>query len=211
MKNLDKFKIGNKEVISLNNGDEYTYKLVSFIAREKKAYDYYNRKKDENEFTKNDEEKIEGKPSTYSLENISGNIIALYYYCEKLDKDNINNNNNDNLPQTNPSSVNGDSQISDVKNISVTNNFIFGNINNGNPNINGIQIRNDLRIGLNNNLNNINTSSDNNMNRNSHSQNQIPRISPHNNNNNDRNSSSSNNVRNNSDNNNRFEESNPRK
>jgi len=210
MKNLDKFKIGNKEVISLNNGDEYTYKLVSFIAREKKAYDYYNRKKDENEFTKNDEEKIEGKPSTYSLENISGNIIALYYYCEKLDKDNINNNNNDNLPQTNPSSVNGDSQISDVKNISVTNNFIFGNINNNkNPNINGIQIQNNIQVGSNNNLNNIKISSDNNMNRNFHSQNQMPRISP--NINNDRNSSSSNNVRNNSDNNNRFEESNPRK
>ena len=211
MKNLDKLKIGKEEVISLDDGDEYIYKLVSFIAREKGAYDYYNRKKSENEFTKNDEEKIKGKPSTYSLENISGNIIALYYYCEKLDKDNINNNNNDNLPQTNPSSVNGDSQISDVKNISVTNNFIFGNINNGNPNINGIQIQNNLQIGLNNNTN---TSNDNNMNRNSHSQNQIPRISPHNNNNNDRNSSSINNVRNNnyiSDNNNRRDEPNPRK
>ena len=213
MKNLDKLKIGKKEVISLDDGDEYIYKLVSFIAKEKGAYDYYNRKKSENEFTKNDEEKIKDKPSTYSLENISGNIIALYYYCEKLDKENINNNNNDNLPQTNPSSVNGDSQSLDGQNILVTNNIIFGNINNNkNPNINGIQIQNNIQVGSNNNLNNIKISSDNNMNRNFHSQNQMPRISP--NNNNDRNSSSSINVRTNnfiSGNNNRFEEPNPRK
>ena len=44
--------------------------------------------------------------SIAGLEKISGNIIALYYYCEELDKDNINNNNNDNLPPTNPTSVN---------------------------------------------------------------------------------------------------------
>jgi len=88
MKNLDKLKIGKKEVISLNDKHEYIYKLVSFIAKEKGAYDYYNRKKNENEFTKNDEEKIKDKPSTYSLEKISGNIIALYYYCEKLDIEN---------------------------------------------------------------------------------------------------------------------------
>ena len=56
--------------------------------KEKGAYNYYNRKKSENEFTKNDEEKIKDKPSTYSLEKISGNIIALYYYCEKLDIEN---------------------------------------------------------------------------------------------------------------------------
>ena len=209
MKNLDKFKIGKEEVISLNNGDEYTYKLVSFIAREKKAYDYYNRKKDENEFTKNDEEKIKGKPSTYSLENISGNIIALYYYCEKLDKDNINNNNNDNLPPTNPTSVNGDNQSLNSQNFSFINNIIIDNINNENPN-NGIQIQNNLQVRFNNNNNNI--SSDNNMNRNFHSQNQMPRISPNNNNNS--NSFSSNNVRTNnffSDNNNRRDEPNPRK
>ena len=209
MKNLDKLKIGKKEVISLDDGDEYIYKLVSFIAKEKGAYDYYNRKKSENEFTKNDEEKIENQESTYSLEKISGNIIALYYYCEELDNENNNNNNNDNLPQTNPSSVNGDSQSLDGQNILVTNNIIFGNINNGNPNINGIQIQNNLQIGLNNNTN---TSNDNNMNRNFHSQNQMPRISP--NINNDRNSSSINNVRTNnffSDNNNRRDEPNPRK
>ena len=193
MKNLDKLEIGKEEVISLDDGDKYEYKLVSFIAREKGAYDYYNRKKNENEFTKNDEEKIVGKESIYSLETISGNIIALYYYCEELDEENININN---LPPTNPTSVNGDNQSLNGQNISFTSNIIFG-FNNENPNINGIQIQNNLQIGLNNN---INTSSDNNMNRN-----------PHNNNNNDRNSSSSNNVRNNSDNNNRFEESNPRK
>ena len=107
MKNLDKLKIGKKEVISLDDGDEYIYKLVSFIAKEKGAYNYYNRKKSENEFTKNDEEKIEGQESTYSLEKISGNIIALYYYCEELDNE---NNNINNLPPTNPTSVNGDNQ-----------------------------------------------------------------------------------------------------
>ena len=122
MKNLDKLEIGKEEVISLDDGDEYIYKLVSFIAKEKGAYDYYNRKKSENEFTKNDEEKIEGQESTYSLEKISGNIIALYYYCEELDKDNININNNDNLPPTNPTSVNGDNQSLNGQNISFTNN-----------------------------------------------------------------------------------------
>ena len=198
--NWSKLEIGKEEVISLDDGDKYEYKLVSFIAREKGAYDYYNRKKNENEFTKNDEEKIVGKESTYSLETISGNIIALYYYCEELDEENININN---LPPTNPTSVNGDNQSLNGQNISFTSNIIFG-FNNENPNINGIQIHNNLQIGLNNNLNNINISNDNNMNRISHSQNQIPRISPHNNNNNDRNSSSSNN-------NNRFEESKPRK
>ena len=196
MKNLDKLEIGKEEVISLDDGDKYEYKLVSFIAREKGAYDYYNRKKNENEFTKNDEEKIVGKESTYSLETISGNIIALYYYCEELDEENININN---LPPTNPTSVNGDNQSLNGQNISFTSNIIFG-FNNENPNINGIHFQNNVQVGFNNNLNNINISSDNNMNRN-----------PHNNNNNDRNSSSSNNVRNNSDNNNRFEESNPRK
>ena len=211
MKNLDKLKIGKKEVISLDDGDEYIYKLVSFIAKEKGAYDYYNRKKSENEFTKNDEEKIENQESTYSLEKISGNIIALYYYCEELDNE---NNNINNLPPTNPTSVNGDNQSLNGQNISFTSNIIFGNFNNENPNINGIHFQNNVQVGFNNNLNNINISSDNNMNRNSHSQNQIPRISPHNNNNNDRNSSSSINVRTNnffSDNNNRRDEPNPRK
>ena len=122
MKNLDKLKIGKKEVISLDDGDEYIYKLVSFIAKEKGAYNYYNRKKSENEFTKNDEEKIEGQESTYSLEKISGNIIALYYYCEELGNENNNNNNNDNLPPTNPTSVNGDNQSSNGQNNSFTNN-----------------------------------------------------------------------------------------
>ena len=122
MKNLDKLKIGKKEVISLDDGDEYIYKLVSFIAKEKGAYNYYNRKKSENEFTKNDEEKIENQESTYSLEKIYGNIIALYYYCEELDNENNNNNNNDNLPPTNPTSVNGDNQSSNGQNNSFTNN-----------------------------------------------------------------------------------------
>ena len=208
---LDTFEIGKEEVISLGNWDKYEYKLISFIAKEKGVYDYYNRMKDENEFTKNDEEKISGQESTYSLKKISGNIIALYYYCEELDKENINNNNNDNLPQTNPSSVNGDSQSLDGQNILVTNNIIIDNINNENPN-NGIQIRNNLQVRFNNNNNNI--SSDNNMNRNVHSQNQIQRISPQTINNNNSNSFSSINVRNNnfvSGDNDRFEESKSRK
>ena len=111
------------------------------------------------------------------------------------------------------SSVNGDSQISDVQNISVTNNFIFGNINNENPNINGIQIQNNVQVGFNNNLNNININSDNNMNGKALSQNQIQRIPPQDINN-DRNSSSSINVRTNNffpGNNNRRDEPNPRK
>ena len=210
MKNLDKLEIGKKEVISLDDGDEYIYKLVSFIAKEKGAYDYYNRKKSENEFTKNDEEKIENQESTYSLEKISGNIIALYYYCEELDNENNNNNNNDNFPQTNPSSVNGDSQSLDGQNILVTNNIIIDNINNEDPN-NGIQIRNNFQVRFNNNNNNV--SSDNNMNGKALSQNQIQRKPPQDNNN-DRNSSSSINVRTNnffSDNNNRRDEPNPRK
>jgi len=210
MKNLDKLEIGKKEVISLDDGDEYIYKLVSFIVKEKGAYDYYNRKKSENEFTKNDEEKIENQESTYSLEKISGNIIALYYYCEELDNENNNNNNNDNFPQTNPSSVNGDSQSLDGQNILVTNNIIIDNINNEDPN-NGIQIRNNFQVRFNNNNNNV--SSDNNMNGKALSQNQIQRKPPQDNNN-DRNSSSSINVRTNnffSDNNNRRDEPNPRK
>ena len=196
---LDTFEIGKEEVISLGNWDKYEYKLISFIAKEKEVYDYYNRMKGENEFTKNDEEKISGQESTYSLKKISGNIIALYYYCEELDKENININN---LPPTNPTSVNGDNQSLNGQNISFTSNIIFG-FNNENPNINGIHFQNNVQVGFNNNLNNINISSDNNMNRN-----------PHNNNNNDRNSSSSINVRTNnffSDNNNRRDEPNPRK
>jgi ubiquitin C-terminal hydrolase len=150
MKNLDKLEIGKEEVISLDDGDKYEYKLVSFIAREKGAYDYYNRKKNENEFTKNDEEKIVGKESTYSLETISGNIIALYYYCEELGEENININN---LPPTNPTSVNGDNQSLNGQNISFTSNIIFGNFNNENPNINGIHFQNNVQVGFNNNLN----------------------------------------------------------
>jgi hypothetical protein len=158
---LDTFEIGKEEVISLGNWDKYEYKLISFIAKEKEVYDYYNRMKDENEFTKNDEEKISGQESTYSLKKISGNIIALYYYCEELDKENININN---LPPTNPTSVNGDNQSLNGQNISFTSNIIFGNINNENPNINGIHFQNNVQVGFNNNLNNINISSDNDWN-----------------------------------------------
>ena len=53
-KKLSKFKIGKNEVKHIENDCAYEYKLISIIIKSKNGYDYYNRKPNENMFSKND-------------------------------------------------------------------------------------------------------------------------------------------------------------
>jgi len=89
---LSKFKIGKEEVELIENDCTYEYKLISIIIKSKNGYDYYNRKPNENMFSKNDGEKKDDSSNVYDLNEMSGKLVALYYYSElKNEGNNINN------------------------------------------------------------------------------------------------------------------------
>ena len=90
--NLSKFKIGKEEVECIENDCTDEYKLISIIIKSKDGYDYYNRKPKENMFSKNDGETKSDNSNMYDLNEMSGKLVALFYYSEmKNEGTNINN------------------------------------------------------------------------------------------------------------------------
>ena len=62
------------------------------ILENKGSYDYYNRKQEQNEFTKNEhEDNKDNKKTVYNFSEMKGKITCLIYRVEKNE-----NNNNDN-------------------------------------------------------------------------------------------------------------------
>ena len=101
---LSKFKIGKEVVEVIENDCTYEYKLISIIIKSKNGYDYYNRKPNENMFSKNDGETKDDNSNVYELNEMSGKLVALYYYSEL--KNEGNNINNITLPTDNSSNNN---------------------------------------------------------------------------------------------------------
>jgi len=106
--NLSKFKIGKEEVECIENDCTYEYKLISIIIKSEDGYDYYNRKPKENMFSKNDGETKGDNSNMYDLNEMSGKLVALFYYSElknegsninniTISTDNSSNNNNNNI------------------------------------------------------------------------------------------------------------------
>ena len=135
---LSKFKIGKEEVELIENDCTYEYKLISIIIKSKNGYDYYNRKPNENMFSKNDGEKKDDSLNIYELNEMSGKLVALFYYSEL--KNEGNNINNITLPKDNSS--NNNPYPSSI-NLTITNRII---INSGN--------QRELRSESSNNINN---------------------------------------------------------
>ena len=172
-KHLFEFKIGKEEVDCFENDGTYTYKLISIIIKSKDGYDYYNRKLDEKMFSKNDGDIKDKGEEVYSLKEMSGNPVALYYYSDrkKIENDNIT------LP-TDKNSMNNyypypikSEQYSFTSTIIITNNNESGN---------NIEVKNEIvkernispNLTNNNINNNINNNSLQNVNNQNNRQNQ---------------------------------------
>ena len=171
MKKLDIFNFDNKEVESFK--DEHEYKLISMLTENNGSYNYYYRKVGER-FSKNNKEKNNKGETVHSLEEISDNIIILYYCDTKQsDNENINNNNEvktrENTLSTAPQSIN-----SENKGIIFNNNinFIIGNNNNNIKFGNGISKSNSVSNNFipNSNQNNNNPTNNNNSQQNNANQ-----------------------------------------
>ena len=66
--------------------------VQSIIIKSKDGYDYYNRKPKENMFSKNDGETKSDNSNMYDLNEMSGKLVALFYYSDlKNEGSNINN------------------------------------------------------------------------------------------------------------------------
>ena len=157
---LSKFKIGKEEVEHIENDCIYEYKLISIIIKSKNGYDYYNRKPNENMFSKNDGEKKYDSLNIYELNEMSGKLVALFYYSEL--KNEGNNINNITLPTDNSS--NNNSYPSSI-NLTITNKII---INSGNQ----IELRSESSNNTNNNyLNSFNNYINNSQQQNNNIQN----------------------------------------
>ena len=160
--NLSKFKIGKKEVDNFENDCTYEYKLISVIIKSKDGYDYYNLSK--KLFKKNDGEVKPKGENLYSLKEMSGNLVALYYYSDLKKKENTNidttfttdnTSNNNNYPYQ---------KQSESCTYTVTNQITITN-NNGRGN--QIEIKNEISKGYNNNNNLSNNNINNYINNNS--------------------------------------------
>ena len=107
--NLSSFIIGKEQVDSIEDNKTYKYKLISIIMKNDKVYDYYNRKPNENLFTKNDENYNAKSVKMLNLKEIKGKIVALYYYSNVQNEENKNINNsgqNNSNPQNRAKSDN---------------------------------------------------------------------------------------------------------
>ena len=159
---LSKFKIGKEEVELIENDCIYEYKLISIIIKSKNGYDYYNRKPNENMFSKNDGEKKDDSSNVYDLNEMSGKLVALFYYSEL--KNEGNNINNITLPTDNSS--NNSAYPSSI-NLTITNKII---INSGNQ----IELRSESSNNINNNyLNSFYNYINNNQQQNNNIQNNV--------------------------------------
>ena len=131
MQNLDKINFENKEVESFT--DEHKYELISMLTENNGNYNYYYKKKGKR-FTKNNGEKNSKVETVHSLEEISDNIIILYY-CDTKRNDNekINNNNTDvktsqNSLNATKQSINTEKQGLNRREIILNNNYIINKI-----------------------------------------------------------------------------------
>ena len=96
--NLNKFEFQDVE-------NKKNYELISMILENKESYDYYNREKEENKFTKNEHEKKEDGEDVYNFSDMKGNIICLIYRVEKNEN---NNNGNESQSSTKAESINNE-------------------------------------------------------------------------------------------------------
>ena len=153
MKNLNIINLGKKEVESFIS--EHQYELISILTEKDGIYNYYCRK-DGKLFCKNNEEKNTSGETVHRLEEISENIITLYYYCE--DK-NINSSNNDDdktsqyTSNTSQQSNNAQNQDLSRQEILINNNFLLNNFENNNNNKErNFAFRNDVSVFGSNNI-----------------------------------------------------------
>ena len=128
--NLNKFEFQDVE-------NKKNYELISMILENKESYDYYNREKEENKFTKNEHEKKEDGEDVYNFSDMKGNIICLIYRVEKNENNNngnesqsstkaesINNEGNEKQREDNQNNINNSQQNSNNSNGLKVNNFL---------------------------------------------------------------------------------------
>ena len=169
MENLDIINFEKKEVESFSNEHIYKYELISMLTENNGNYNYYYRKEGKR-FTKNNKETNSKGETVHSLEEISENIIILYYCdTERNDNENIiNNNDNDKKSQntlnTTEQTINAQNEDLNNQGIIFNNNFninIYGN-NNIND-VNKLKLENEFLIsGSGNKNSNSNTKLNNN-------------------------------------------------
>ena len=169
MKNLDNINLDKEEVESFR--DKHEYNLISMLTEDNGNYNYYY-KKGGNLFHKNYGEKNKKGETVHKLEEISENIIALYYYDPKQN-DNENINNNDDNKKRKNSSDSTEQSINEKQSLksgglTINTNFnlnIFEKDNNNGVNVNSIQLGNNVSISGSIN-HNSNSNSNSNLNNN---------------------------------------------
>ena len=161
--NLSSFIIGKEQVDSIEDNKTYEYKLISIIMKNDKVfYDYYNRKPNENMFTKNDEDYKAQSVNMYNLKKIKGKIVALYYYSNVQNEENKNINNSLTTDNSSNNNIYNDNQsVSDQSSFYAKERKNNNTSPNNNMNQNANTLNNNSQQIINNSTNNNNIQNQN--------------------------------------------------
>ena len=132
--NLNNFKFQDEE-------KNKSFELVSMILENKGSYDYYNRKQEQNEFTKNEhEDNKDNKKTVYNFSEMKGKITCLIYRVEK----NENNNNDNDSKSTTKAESNINEGNEKKRNDNINNQNNINNSQQNSNNNNGVKRNNFL-------------------------------------------------------------------